>query len=107
MPVGDRRVYTSGEHKAFWIRSSRKKLTKPVLAGCAETPISKLLPVLSRGVVSGLKDTEHPELFSVWFGRVSKHWLNFDALGNTSYVAREVIGEKELVGLHRAGIAVR
>lgn len=46
-----------------------------------------------------MKDAEHPELFSglVWSGEQALQLGLIDALGNTSYVAREVIGEKEVV----------
>ena len=46
-----------------------------------------------------LKDAEHPELFSglVWSGEQAVQLGLVDGLGSASYVAREVIGEEDLV----------
>jgi len=46
-----------------------------------------------------LKDKEHPEMFSglIWSGEQALPLGLIDGLGNASYVAREVVGEKELV----------
>ena len=46
-----------------------------------------------------LKDKDHPELFSglVWTGQQALPLGLIDGLGNASSVARDVIGEKELI----------
>jgi protease-4 len=46
-----------------------------------------------------LKDKDHPELFSglVWTGEQALPLGLIDGLGNTSSVARDVIGEKKIV----------
>jgi protease-4 len=46
-----------------------------------------------------LKDKDHPELFSglVWTGEQAVALGLVDGLGSASYVARDVIGEKEMV----------
>lgn len=46
-----------------------------------------------------MKDKEHPELFSglVWSGEQALPLGLIDGLGSASSVARDVIGEKELV----------
>ncbi|MNP73061.1 hypothetical protein D3C76_1697230 [compost metagenome] len=54
---------------------------------------------MKKGRGDRLKDKEHPELFSglVWSGEQALQLGLIDGLGNTSYVAREVIKEKEVV----------
>jgi protease-4 len=96
----DRRVYTSGEHKAFLDpfqppREDEAQFWKTVL----ETTHRQFIASVKQGRGERLKDAEHPELFSglVWSGEQALQLGLVDALGNTSYVAREVIGEKELV----------
>jgi protease-4 len=96
----DRRVYTSGEHKAFLDpfqppREDEARFWKTVL----ETTHRQFIASVKQGRGERLKDAEHPELFSglVWSGEQALQLGLVDALGNTSYVAREVIGEKELV----------
>ena len=58
-------------------------------------------PVVARAEVQGdrLKDKDHPELFSglVWTGQQALPLGLIDGLGSASSVARDVIGEKELV----------
>ena len=96
----DRRVYTSGEHKAFLDpfqppKEEEAQFWKTVL----ETTHRQFIASVKEGRGDRLKSEEHPELFSglVWSGEQSLQLGLIDALGNTSYVAREVIGEKKLV----------
>ena len=96
----DRRVYTSGEHKAFLDpfqppKDEEAQFWKTVL----ETTHRQFIASVKEGRGDRLKSEEHPELFSglVWSGEQSLQLGLIDALGNTSYVAREVIGEKKLV----------
>ncbi|MDX1299676.1 MAG: signal peptide peptidase SppA [Pseudomonas sp.] len=96
----DRRVYTSGEHKAFLDpfqpqKAEETKFWQSVL----ETTHRQFIASVKQGRGERLKDDEHPELFSglVWSGEQALQLGLVDALGNTSYVAREVIGEKEIV----------
>lgn len=96
----DRRVYTSGEHKAFLDPFQPQKpeeaaFWKTVL----ETTHKQFIDSVKKGRGDRLKDAEHPELFSglIWSGEQALDLGLIDALGNTSYVAREVIGQEELV----------
>ena len=96
----DRRVYTSGEHKAFLdpfqqLKEEEAQFWKTVL----EASHRQFIASVKQGRGDRLKSEEHPELFSglVWSGEQSLQLGLIDALGNTSYVAREVIGEKKLV----------
>ncbi|MDP3816276.1 S49 family peptidase [Pseudomonas sp.] len=96
----DRRVYTSGEHKAFLDPFQPQKAEETKFwQGVLETTHRQFIASVKRGRGDRLKDAEHPELFSglVWSGEQALQLGLIDALGNTSYVAREVIGEKELV----------
>jgi protease IV len=96
----DRRVYTSGEHKAFLDpfqppREDEALFWKTVL----ETTHRQFIASVKAGRGDRLKADEHPELFSglVWSGEQALQFGLIDALGNSSYVAREVIGAKTLV----------
>ncbi|HUE94924.1 S49 family peptidase [Pseudomonas sp.] len=96
----DRRVYTSGEHKAFLDPFQPQKAEETEFwQGVLETTHRQFIASVKQGRGERLKDAEHPELFSglVWSGEQALQLGLIDALGNTSYVAREVIGEKELV----------
>ena len=95
-----RRAYTSGEHKAFLDpfepeKPGETKFWQGVLNVTHEQFIASVK--LGRG--DRLKDKEHPELFSglVWTGQQALPLGLIDGLGNASSVARDVIGEKELV----------
>lgn len=96
----ERRVYTSGEHKAFLDPFQPQKpeeaaFWKTVL----ETTHKQFIDSVKKGRGDRLKDAEHPELFSglVWSGEQALQLGLIDALGSTSYVAREVIGQEEMV----------
>lgn len=96
----DRRVYTSGEHKAFLDpfqppKEEEARFWKTVL----ETTHRQFINSVKQGRGERLKSEEHPELFSglVWSGEQALQLGLIDGLGNTSYVARELIGERELV----------
>lgn len=96
----DRRVYTSGEHKAFLDPFQPQKpeeaaFWKTVL----ETTHKQFIDSVKKGRGDRLKDAEHPELFSglIWSGEQALQLGLIDALGNTSSVARDVIGQEELV----------
>ncbi|MET1080116.1 MAG: S49 family peptidase [Pseudomonas sp.] len=96
----DRRVYTSGEHKAFLdpFQPQKEEETR-FWQSVLETTHRQFIDSVKRGRGERLKVTEHPELFSglIWSGEQALPLGLIDGLGNTSYVAREVIGEKELV----------
>ncbi|MGE8362062.1 S49 family peptidase [Pseudomonas sp.] len=96
----DRRVYTSGEHKAFLDPFQPQKEDEALFwKGVLETTHRQFIDSVKKGRGDRLKDAEHPELFSglVWSGEQALELGLVDALGSTSYVAREVIGVKEMV----------
>lgn len=96
----DRRVYTSGEHKAFLDPfQPQKEEETQFWKGVLEITHQQFIDSVKRGRGERLKVAEHPELFSglVWSGEQALQLGLVDALGNTSYVAREVIGEKRVV----------
>jgi protease-4 len=96
----ERRVYTSGEHKAFLDpfqpqKEEETRFWKEVL----ETTHRQFIASVKQGRGERLKDEQYPELFSglVWSGEQALQLGLIDGLGSASYVAREVIGEKEIV----------
>jgi protease IV len=96
----DRRVYTSGEHKAFLDpfqppKEEETQFWKSVL----ETTHRQFIDSVKQGRGERLKAEENPELFSglVWSGEQALQLGLIDALGSASYVAREVVGAKEIV----------
>lgn len=96
----DRRVYTSGEHKAFLDPFQPQKPDETAFwQGVLNTTHKQFIASVKQGRGDRLKDAEHPELFSglIWTGEQALQLGLVDALGNTSSVARDVIGEKELV----------
>lgn len=96
----ERRVYTSGEHKAFLDpfqpqKESETEFWQSVLA----TTHQQFIESVKQGRGERLKADQHPELFSglIWSGEQAMELGLIDALGSTSMVAREVIGETTLV----------
>ncbi|MEN0105632.1 MAG: S49 family peptidase [Pseudomonas sp.] len=96
----DRRVYTSGEHKAFLDPFQPQKADETEFwQGVLTTTHKQFIAAVKQGRGDRLKDAEHPELFSglIWTGEQALQLGLIDGLGSTSSVARDVIGEKELV----------
>jgi protease-4 len=96
----DRRVYTAGEHKAFLDPFQPPREDEAQFwQGVLETTHQQFIDSVKQGRGDRLKSAEHPELFSglVWSGEQALQLGLIDALGSASYVAREVVGEKELV----------
>jgi protease-4 len=96
----DRRTYTSGEHKAFLDPFQPQKADETAFwQGVLDTTHKQFIASVKQGRGDRLKDKEHPELFSglVWTGEQALPLGLIDGLGSSSYVAREVIGEKEIV----------
>ncbi len=96
----ERRVYTAGEHKAFLDpfqpeNPEETKFWREVLA----TTHQQFIDSVKRGRGERLQDAEHPELFSglIWSGEQALELGLVDGLGSTAHVAREVIGEPEMV----------
>lgn len=96
----ERRVYTSGEHKAFLDpfqpeKPEETEFWRSVLA----TTHRQFIDSVKQGRGDRLQVAGHPELFSglIWSGEQALELGLIDGLGNASYVAREVIGQAELV----------
>ena len=96
----ERRIYTAGEHKTFLDpfqpqNIQETKFWETVL----QTTHRQFIDSVKQGRGDRLKDAEHPELFSglIWSGEQALGLGLVDALGNSSYVAREVIGHEKLV----------
>ncbi|MEK1907736.1 MAG: signal peptide peptidase SppA [Pseudomonas sp.] len=100
----DRRVYTSGVHKAFLDPFQPQKAEETQFwQSVLETTHKQFIDSVKKGRGDRLKSAEHPELFSglIWSGEQALGLGLVDALGSASYVAREVIGAKEIVDYTR------
>nr|BFE95284.1 hypothetical protein GCM10020185_58200 [Pseudomonas brassicacearum subsp. brassicacearum] len=64
-----------------------------------DTTHKQFIASVKKGRGERLKDKEHPELFSglVWSGEQALPLGLIDGLGSASSVARDVIGQKDLV----------
>ncbi|MGP0174075.1 signal peptide peptidase SppA [Pseudomonas sp. NCHU5208] len=96
----ERRVYTSGEHKAFLDPFQPEKEEETLFwKTVLDTTHQQFIDSVKKGRGDRLKVEGHPELFSglVWSGEQALQLGLVDALGSASYVARDVIGEKEMV----------
>lgn len=96
----ERRVYTSGEHKGFLDpflpqKSAETEFWQEVL----RTTHQQFISSVKQGRGDRLKVEGHPELFSglVWSGEQALALGLVDGLGSASYVAREHIGEENIV----------
>jgi protease-4 len=96
----ERRVYTSGEHKAFLDPFQPQKADETAFwQGVLNTTHRQFIDSVKQGRGDRLKVEGHPELFSglIWSGEQALELGLIDKLGNSSYVAREVIGAKDMV----------
>ncbi|PYC07646.1 signal peptide peptidase SppA [Pseudomonas protegens] len=96
----ERRTYNSGEHKSFLDPFQPQKPEETQFwQGVLDTTHRQFIASVKQGRGERLKDKEHPELFSglVWSGEQALQLGLIDGLGSTSSVARDVIGEKEVV----------
>lgn len=96
----DRRTYTSGEHKAFLDPFQPPKPDETAFwQGVLDTTHKQFIASVKAGRGDRLKDKDHPELFSglVWTGEQAVGLGLVDGLGSASYVARDIIGEKDMV----------
>lgn len=100
----ERRVYTSGEHKAFLdpFQPSKEEETrfwKEVL----RTTHQQFIDSVKAGRGERLKAEQHPELFSglVWSGEQALTLGLVDGLGSASLVARDLIGAEQMVDFTR------
>lgn len=96
----ERRVYTAGEHKAFLDPFQPEKPEETQFwRGVLATTHQQFIDSVKRGRGDRLQGEQHPELFSglIWSGEQALELGLIDGLGSTAHVAREVIGEPELV----------
>lgn len=94
----ERRLLTAGEHKAMMDPFSPvKKQDKQHMQNMLDGIHQQFINVVKEGRGEKLKDD--PKLFSgmIWNGDQSINLGLVDALGSSSYVAREVIGEEKIV----------
>jgi protease-4 len=100
----DRRVYTSGEHKAFLdpFQPPKEEETR-FWQSVLETTHKQFIDSVKKGRGERLKVEENPQLFSglIWSGEQALQLGLVDALGSSSYVAREVVGAKDIVDFTR------
>ena len=94
----ERRLLTAGEHKGFmdpFLPTSDKQLAHA--RSLLENVHEHFIRAVKRG--RGNRLAEEAEIFSglLWTGSQSLDLGLVDALGNSSYVAREVIGEEKIV----------
>ncbi|MEC8428911.1 MAG: S49 family peptidase [Pseudomonadota bacterium] len=95
----ERRTYTSGDHKNFLdpfldARADEQEFWGGVLSGVHQQ--FKQVVVESRG---DRIDAEDAQLFSglIWNGEQALELGLIDALGSAGYVAREIVGEEDIV----------
>jgi len=96
----ERRVYTSGEHKAFLDPFQKQKPAETEFwQGVLSTTHKQFIASVQQGRGARLKTEGHPELFSglVWSGEQALALGLIDGLGSASHVARELIGEANIV----------
>ncbi|MFB1010026.1 MAG: S49 family peptidase [Thiopseudomonas sp.] len=96
----ERRVYTSGEHKAFLDpfqpqKNSETEFWQSVLG----TTHQQFINAVKQGRGERLKWQQHPEVFSglIWSGEQALELGLIDSLASSSQVARELIGESNMV----------
>jgi len=94
----ERRLYTAGENKAFLDAfSPTKEGEKEFWEGVLKVTHSQFIEKVKQGRGARLQDS--PELFSglIWSGEQAKELGLIDGLGSPGYVAREIIGEENIV----------
>lgn len=96
----ERRSYTSGEHKSFLdpFQPQKDDETK-FWQGVLDTTHKQFIASVKAGRGDRLKDKDHPELFSglIWSGEQALQLGLIDGLASSSAIARDVVGQKELV----------
>ena len=94
----ERRLYTSGEHKAFLDPFSKENPTEVAhIKSVLKNIHQQFIVVVKQGRGDRLKNDSR--LFSgfVWSGEESVNLGLVDALGSSSYVAREIIQHEKIV----------
>jgi len=94
----ERRLYTAGKHKAFLDPFSKENPEEVAhIKGVLKDIHQQFIDVVKKGRGNKLKND--PNLFSgyVWTGEQSLELGLVDALGSSSYVAREIIKAEKIV----------
>ncbi|MGI9288543.1 MAG: signal peptide peptidase SppA [Pseudomonadales bacterium] len=94
----ERRMFTAGEHKGFLDPfSPLNDAEKTFWEGVLQVTHNQFIATVREGRGDRLKD--NPDLFSglVWSGEQALEMGLIDGLGSAGYVAREVIGEENIV----------
>ncbi len=94
----ERRMFTAGEHKGFLDPfSPLNKAEQAFWEGVLEVTHNQFIATVREGRGDRLQDT--PELFSglVWSGEQALEMGLIDGLGSAGFVAREIIGEENIV----------
>jgi protease-4 len=96
----ERRAYTSGAHKSFLDPFQPQKPDETQFwQGVLDTTHNQFIAMVKQGRGDRLKDKDNPDLFSglIWSGEQALKLGLIDGLGSSSSVARDVIGEKDMV----------
>ena len=94
----ERRVYHAGEHKAFLDPfSPQREADLEHLDGLLNDIYQQFVETVKKGRGERLSDDERIFSGLIWTGEQSLELGLVDELGNTDYVAREVIGAEEIV----------
>lgn len=100
----ERRSYTSGEHKAFLdqFQPQNPEETK-FWEGVLKTTHNQFIRSVEAGRGERLKAKENPDLYSglIWTGEQAVAIGLVDRLGDSEYVAREVVGVNKIVDFTR------
>ncbi len=94
----ERRMFTAGEHKGFLDPfSPLNEAEKTFWEGVLQVTHNQFIATVREGRGDRLK--ENPELFSglVWSGEQALEMGLVDGLGSAGYVARDIIGEENIV----------
>jgi protease-4 len=96
----ERRLMTAGEHKGIMDPFSPvTEADKAHLQGILDQLHAQFIEKVKQGRGERLKLAQYPEVFSglFWSGEEAKEIGLIDDLGNSSYVAREVVGVEDIV----------
>lgn len=94
----ERRVFTAGENKAFLDPfSPLKENEKEFWQGVLKVTHKQFIAQVKKGRGDRLKDDDKVFSGLIWTGEQALEMGLVDGLGSTSYVAREVIGEENMV----------
>lgn len=100
----ERRAYTSGQHKAFLDQfQPQNPEERKFWEGVLKTTHNQFIRSVEAGRGDRLKAKENPDLYSglIWTGEQAVGLGLVDRLGDSDYVAREVVGVSKIVDFTR------